>query len=289
MLFLIDTHIKLCYHKCKVSATGQNKCYGIRKRIVRSLKIRHAGAYFFKDVQMKPQNPFKTLTKFEVALWITSVTVITLSFVLAPQKDWLTLTASVLGVSSLIFIAKGNIFGPILCMIFATVYGVVSFFFKYYGELITYVCMTLPASAVSLVSWIRHPYSATQVKVSRLTAKKTVAVFVAAAALTVAFYFALNALDTPNIVFSTLSVTTSLIAASFTILRSPFYALAYSVNDVVLIVLWTLATVKDIAYLPMIMCFVMFLFNDLYGFFNWRRMQRKQATENKPQESQING
>ncbi len=38
-----------------------------------------------------------------------------------------------------------------------------------------------------------------------------------------------------------------------------------------------LATREDAAYLPMVVCFVMFLANDLYGFFNWRRMARRQG------------
>ena len=59
--------------------------------------------------------------------------------------------------------------------------------------------------------------------------------------------------------------------------RSPYYALAYAANDVVLIVLWTLAAIEDLSYLSVIICFVMFLANDLYGFLNWRKMQKKQA------------
>ena len=37
-----------------------------------------------------------------------------------------------------------------------------------------------------------------------------------------------------------------------------------------------LATWESIAYLPMMACFVTFFFNDLYGFYNWRRMQQRQ-------------
>ena len=44
-----------------------------------------------------------------------------------------------------------------------------------------------------------------------------------------------------------------------------------------LIVLWTMATISDISYLSVIICFVMFLVNDLYGFINWKRMQKSQA------------
>ena len=95
--------------------------------------------------------------------------------------------------------------------------------------------------------------------------------------VTVLFYFILKVLNTANLFFSTLSITTSFVASYLTFLRSPYYALGYSANDVVLIILWILASVEDISYLPMVACFIMFLFNDLYGFYNWRRMQKRQG------------
>ena len=229
---------------------------------------------------MKIENPFKTLTKFEIALWSVSAVVVTLSFILSPDKDPLTLCASLMGVSSLIFIAKGNFFGQILMIVFATLYGVVSFFFRYYGEMITYLGMSLPAAVASLVSWLRHPYRASEVKVGKLTPYKVALLFVATAVLTTAFYFILRAIGNANLVVSTVSVATSLFAAILTFMRIPLYALAYAANDVVLIVLWVLASMENIAYLPMIFCFVMFLLNDLYGFFNWRRMEKNQSENN---------
>jgi hypothetical protein len=62
-----------------------------------------------------------------------------------------------------------------------------------------------------------------------------------------------------------------------TIFRSPYYAVAYSFNDIVLIVLWVLATIENPAYFCMVICFVIFLINDTYGFINWQRLRKKQA------------
>ena len=38
----------------------------------------------------------------------------------------------------------------------------------------------------------------------------------------------------------------------------------------------TLAAVENISYLSVIICFVMFLVNDLYGFVSWKRMEKRQ-------------
>lgn len=229
---------------------------------------------------MKIYNPFKDLSKFERALWLTSAFLVTLSFLLSPDKDYLTLIASLIGVTSLIFIAKGYVFGQILTLIFSLFYGIISYFFRYYGEMLTYLCMTAPMAVVSIVSWLKNPYGKTkEVKVKRMTGKQTILMTAFTVIVTVIFYYILAYFNTVNLFFSTLSVTTSFLACYLTFMRSPSYALAYSANDVVLIVLWTLATVTNIAYLPMILCFFTFFFNDIYAFFNWRKIEKRQRIE----------
>jgi len=227
---------------------------------------------------MKIQNPFKLLSKFELCLWLISVAVVLLSYVLSGFEGLANTVCSLIGVTALIFVAKGHVLGMVLCIIFAAFYGLISLHFRYYGELITYAGMTLPMDVFALVSWIKNPYKDTsEVKVARMTKKQTAFMWVAAVVVTVVFYFILKALDTPNIYPSTLSISTSFLAVALTYFRSPYYALAYAANDVVLIVLWTIACFSVMSYVPMVMCFFMFLANDLYGLYNWKRMQKNQA------------
>lgn len=227
---------------------------------------------------MKCKNSFKDLTKFERRLWLVSVIIVAGSFLLAPNRDYLTLIASLIGVTALIFVAKGYVLGQILTVVFAVFYGVISFYFRYYGEMLTYLCMTAPMAIVAAIEWIRNPYQqSAEVKVGRLTHRKLALLLVMTVLVTIAFYFILGALNTANLVVSTISVTTSFLASGLTFLRSPYYALAYAANDVVLIILWIMASLVDISYLPMILCFVMFFANDVYGFVNWRRMEKRQG------------
>lgn len=114
--------------------------------------------------------------------------------------------------------------------------------------------------------------------VNRLENKELALMYMLTALVTVGFYFILDHFDTANMIPSTLSVTTSFIAVYLTFRRSPYFALAYAANDVVLIVLWTLAAAEDISYLSVIICFAMFLVNDLYGFVSWKRMEERQMT-----------
>lgn len=217
-------------------------------------------------------------SKTEIILWGSSVLLIVLSFVIFDRENFLTLFASLIGATSLIYNAKGNPIGQALMVIFSVLYGIISFSFAYYGEMMTYLGMTAPMSVFALISWFKNPYKGnrTEVKINSLKGKEVVFMILLAAAGTASFYFILKAFHTANLIPSTLSATTSFIAAYLTFRRSACYALAYAANDIVLIVLWVMATVYDISYLSVIICFVMFLVNDLYGFINWRRMRYRQ-------------
>ena len=222
------------------------------------------------------KNPFKALTKFEWGLWISSVVIVTVSFVLY-STDYLTLTASLIGVTALIFISKGMVFGQILCVVFAVFYGIVSYFFAYYGEMITYLGMSAPIALISAVLWLRHPFEKSEeVEVNRLTKKQIVIMVILTAGVTGIFYFVLKGLGNANLLLSTVSIATSFVAAYMTFMRSAYYGIGYALNDLVLIGLWAYASTENISYMPMTICFAMFFLNDTYGFINWQRMKKRQ-------------
>ena len=217
-------------------------------------------------------------SKGELALWGGSAGLILISFFLFDRVNFMTLAASLIGTTSLIFNAKGNPIGQALMIVFSLLYGVISYTFSYFGEMITYLGMTGPMALFALISWLRNPYNGNhaEVAVNRLKSRELVLMYVLTALVTFGFYFILDYFNTANMIPSTLSVTTSFIAVYLTFRRSPYFALAYAANDVVLIILWTLAAVEDISYLSVIICFLMFLVNDLYGFVSWKRMEKRQ-------------
>ncbi len=218
-------------------------------------------------------------TKFELSLWFTSIGLVAVSYVCFGRQIDLAFIASLIGATALIFSAKGNPTGPILMMAFCLLYGYISYTFAYYGEMITYLGMSWPMAALSTVSWLKNTFKGkrSQVTVNSISKTEVVLMFLGSIIVTILLYFVLKYFNTNNLIISTFSVTTSFIAAYFSMRRSPYYALAYMVNDVVLIIMWVLATFKDTYYLSVVICFVMFLMNDTYSFINWKRMQKKQS------------
>lgn len=224
------------------------------------------------------QNPWKELSVKEWWLWSISMLIVTVSNLVGGSFDVLTLAATWVGITSLIFAAKGNVWAQFLMVAFSILYGIISFRFRYWGEMITYLGMTLPMAVWSAVTWLRNPSAGSKSKVAirKLEKKHFLFLLVLSIVVTGAFYFILRWLETPNIVFSTLSVTTSFLAASLTMLRSSYYALGYAANDLVLIVLWGLAAAKDPVYIPVIINFMIFFMNDMYGFISWKKRERTQ-------------
>lgn len=217
-------------------------------------------------------------TTFEKILWICSVVLITGSALLFGKESILAVTASLIGATSLLLNAKGNPIGQALSVIFSILYAIISYSFAYYGEMITYLCMTGPMALAAFISWIRNPFSKgkAEVKVNHIHRGEVALMFAAAVVITAVFYFILKFFNTANLIPSTISVTTSFLAVYLTFRRNHFFAIAYAANDIILIILWSLAAVSDISYLSVVTCFVIFLANDIYGFVSWKAMKKRQ-------------
>lgn len=221
-------------------------------------------------------------TRNEIILWSASVAAVLVSFLIFDRSNCLTLIASLIGVTFLILNAKANPLGQFLTIVFSILYGIISYSFSYYGEMITYLGMTAPMALFAIISWLKHPYRGNRSEVTVNTLKKREWIFASAltAAVTVIFYFILRALGNANIIPATISVATSFAAVYLTFRRSHWFALAYAANDLVLILLWMMASLEDSSYISVLVCFIVFFVNDLYGFINWGRIKKRQSGVN---------
>ncbi len=215
---------------------------------------------------------------YEKCLWGISTAVIIISFVISGSHDVMTLAASIIGASFLILNAKGNVWGQVLTVVFSLMYGVISYKNAYYGEMITYLGMTAPIAVASVITWLRNPSESDnrEVKVNRLKFPEYIFLLFLTVAVTTIFYFILKYFRTGVLWLSTISVFTSFAAAYLTMRRSEYFALAYAANDVVLIGLWSIASANNLEYISVVICFAVFLINDIYGFVNWSKLKARQ-------------
>lgn len=220
-------------------------------------------------------------SRFEICLWCGSMLLAVISFAIFDRENYIMLISSIIGAAYLIFNAKGNPIGQVLLIIFSILYGVISYGFSYYGEMITYLGMSTPMAVLSLISWLKNPYNGNraEVKINSLKKKEIIFMFALTAVITFIFFFILKRFGTANLIPSTASVTTSFLAVYLTLRRSRCFTLAYAANDIILIILWILATLSDIAYMSVTICFLMFLVNDIYGYINWTKMYKRQQAK----------
>ena len=125
----------------------------------------------------------------ELMLWGFSVSLILAAFGFFGGNGFLSLIASLIGVTSILLNAKGNPIGQFLMIIFSMLYGIISYSFSYYGEMITYLGMTMPMAVFALITWLRHPYEGkrTEVQVNSISKMESIIMFLPAAVLTGAF------------------------------------------------------------------------------------------------------
>lgn len=222
-------------------------------------------------------NPIKTLTKKEWILWLGSLLIVVISNIMTGKIDILTLAAALIGATSLIFAAKGNVWAQILMIIFCILYGIISWKFHYWGEMITYLGMCMPMAVWSTITWSRNSKKSngSEVEIQKLNRRHMIGLIIGCVIVTFVFYEILKYLDTPNLMFSTISIATSFLAATLTMLRSSYYALGYASNDIVLIILWIMASIKDPSYFSVVVNFMIFFLNDMYGFISWKKREAR--------------
>jgi nicotinamide mononucleotide transporter PnuC len=221
----------------------------------------------------------KYFTPFEWAMWLGGILIILIGFLLGEDKNYLSLLSSILGISCIIFNAKGNVWGQVIAIGFALTYGTLAYTKAYYGEMIIYFALMLPIHIASIVTWVKNKNGnakGNEVKINSLSKREYVIASVAGCALTVGFYFLLKVLKTDNLIVSTISLISSLAAAYLMLRRCEYFAICF-----VVIVLWSLKLSTDgISVLPSVLSFIIFLLNDSYSFINWKRIKKRQRQNN---------
>lgn len=218
-----------------------------------------------------------SLRPVDITVWGISVFLILISRVFSSGGGIMNTVTSLLGVTAIIFVAKGQVLGQVLLASFALLYGIVSYFQSYYGETAICIFLSLPLAAFAIITWYKNPYDKSgEVTIRALKKKDWFVLIPLTCVVTSVMYFILSFIGTANITWSTFSIATSFFAAGLTVLRSPYFALGYVFNDIVLIVLWISAAIVDPSSISMVFCFLGFLLNDSYSFICWKMREKTQ-------------
>ncbi|MDE5721528.1 MAG: nicotinamide riboside transporter PnuC [Clostridia bacterium] len=231
----------------------------------------------------------KYFTKLEWTLWLTGIIIVTVGFAVTKDRSVLSFCSSLAGITCVMINAKGNVVGQFVSVLFSTLYAVYAYTQHLYGEMIIYFALMVPIHVISIFTWIRNRFDgkAHEVKINKLKALEYILMVIGSVAATFAFYFLLRALNTDNLIVSTISLITSLAAAYLMLRRCEYYSICFIANDAVLIVLWSMKIPSTgLSVLPSVLCFSVFLIIDGYSFLSWRKMRKRQAAATQTREQE---
>jgi nicotinamide mononucleotide transporter len=218
----------------------------------------------------------KTWTKFEKGFLILGTMIaIILTFVF--KGTWIDLGYTLLYFWTALLLAKGKYACYIIGIISTFFYAYVSYTNNYFGEVIISMCCTLPLMIVGLVNWLKHQDDTNTVVIKDITKKELIIILLSQAVLFGGYYYLLKVFNTSNVLVSTFSIVASLIATYLTARRSEYGFIGFIINDLILILLWGIPVLTgNLAIIPVVLCPVLLLINDIYGAYNWRKIKKGQ-------------
>lgn len=220
---------------------------------------------------------FSDWTKFELGFIATGLTASTLSSIIFNGNVVDTLYTSSYLITALLM-AKGKVECYLVGFVSVFFYGIVSYNQGYYGELLITALLTFPIMIIGIRDWLKHQDKDSDVVIINSLSKKEITIaFLSQVPLFWLYYFILKIFNTDQLVISSLSVVTSVLASYFEARRSELSLFCYIANDFVIIALWLIPIISgNTELIPVLVGPFLLLINDIYGSFNWSRMKRQQ-------------
>lgn len=220
---------------------------------------------------------FKGWNLFEkLFLIIGTITAFVLTFLF--KGTWIDLGYTLLYFWTALLLAKGKYACYIIGIISTFFYAFVSYSNSYYGEVIIAMCCTLPLMIVGLVNWLKHQDNTNTVVIKEISKKELIIVLLTQVIMFIGYYNLLKVFNTNNLLVSTFSIVASIIATYLTARRSEYGFIGFIINDLILITLWSIPVIGGESNLiPVLLCPVLLLINDIYGVYNWKRLKKLQS------------
>ena len=220
---------------------------------------------------------FKNWSILELFL-LTCCPIVVLVVGIIFKSDALTIITSIGGIVCGMLLAKGFAMGQFFGALIAILYSIVSFKNGFYGEMLIYLLIALPMYIWGVIEWLRHKNKETKsVQINSISIKEWVIVGICSVLVFIGSYFLLKALNTNELIVSTMSFNFSILARYLLARRCKYGFASYIIYDLILIVLWGIPIIQgDLTLLVMLVNPIVNLVNDSYGFINWTKLQRKQ-------------
>jgi len=219
---------------------------------------------------------FKDWNWFE-KIWLLAFTAVNIWLFFAWHDTWIGLTASISGMICVVLVAKGKISNYYFGFINIAAYAYIAYQNKYYGDFMLNAYFYFPMQFVGLYFWIKNKNKAKtndDVAVEVLNLNEKIFWLLVSIVATIDYGIYLDYIGgTLPFVDSTTTVL-SIVATILMTRRVTEQWLLWIVVDVISIYMWVYRIFQGGTDISMIVMWTAFLVNAIYGYCNWRKLEK---------------
>lgn len=227
---------------------------------------------------------FSGWTLFEIVWILFFLSIQLVIFYIQPDSIIATI-AAITGILCVVFVSKGKISNYLFGFISVTCYAYISYTYKLYGEMMLNLLVYVPVQFIGFYVWSRHMQTKhtnqtseyEEVIAKALTLKQWGIVILASAVGTFAYTQLLHNMGSALPALDGVTVVVSIVAQILMVMRYREQWALWIVVNLLTISLWTAMWIKNgETSLPLLVMYIMYLWNSIYGYHNWAKMVRSQ-------------
>lgn len=223
---------------------------------------------------------FAGWSKFEIT-WLVLSTVIMIALSIIWGDSTLALISGITGILGVVLAAKGKVSTYFFATINVAIYAFLTFNNHLYGEFMLNAFYYIPMNFVGFYLWSRHKdEDSGEVEGKSLTPKQIVILLVAVTIVVLVYWQILSHIGGQLALIDAMSTVFSVVALIMQVARYAEQWLLWIIVNVVSVVMWVLLLGKDSSAVTMVVMWVAYLFNSVYGYYNWKKLAKKNV-ENK--------
>lgn len=223
----------------------------------------------------KTKRIFADWSRFEIC-WLVLSTVIMIVLSVIWGDNLLALISGITGILGVVLAAKGKVSTYIFATVNVAIYALLTFQNHLYGEFMLNAFYYIPMNFIGFYLWSKHKDNeSVEVEGKKLTGKQTVILFAAVAVVVLVYWQILSRIGGQLALIDAMSTVFSVVALIMQVARYAEQWLLWIIVNVVSVVMWLLLIGKDSSAVTMVVMWIAYLFNSVYGYYNWRKLAAK--------------
>ncbi len=223
----------------------------------------------------KVREIFEDWSLFEI-IWLVSSTVIMIALSVVWGDNLLALISGITGILGVVLAAKGKVSTYFFATINVAIYAYLTFQNALYGEFMLNTFYYIPMNFVGFYLWSRHKNQESgDVKGRELTKKQITILLVVVAAIVIGYWKILSRMGGQLALIDAMSTIFSVVALILQVARYAEQWLLWIIVNVVSVIMWGLLIGKDSSAITMVVMWIAYLFNSVYGYYNWKKLSKQ--------------